>query len=55
MKKYNVIIEHAVSFERNITETIVIEANNCSEAMNWAKQYSSENNFRKLLSVCLAN
>ena len=54
MKKYNVIIEHAVSHHRDCTETIKIDARDRNEAMRWARFYSRQNNFSKIVSVKLA-
>ena len=54
MKKYNVIIEHAVSSYRDCTETIKIDAKDRNEAMRWARFYSRQNNFSKIVSVKLA-
>ena len=54
MKKYNVIIEHAVSSYRDCTETIKIDAKDRNEAMRWARYYSRQNNFSKIVSVKLA-
>ena len=54
MKKYNVIIEHAVSHHRNCMEQIAIDARDRKEAMRWARFYSRQNNFSKIVSVKLA-